>query len=473
MYIMSMGLNYKSAPVEIRERFALPESDLEGALEQLRASGQVKESVIVSTCNRTEVYAVVESKPAGEQESRRFLSELSGLPVESFTDYLYEHGEQEAIRHLFRVTSGLDSMVLGETQILGQMREAFLYSQEHGATGPIFNYLFKRAVTAAKRAHTETKIGENAVSVSYAAVELAKKVFESLDDKTVLIIGAGKMSELTAKHLNANGATRVVVVNRTYSRAKELADKFNGRALDMNSLDLALREADIVVSSTGAKGYVVTKDQIQATMKQRRHRPLFLIDIAVPRDLDPAMAKVDNVFLYDIDDLEGVIAVNMQERAREAEKVGMIIGEEMAAFRQWMHEQQAAPLIMKLREKAKTAQSNLMHNLTNKVPNLSEKEKHTVNKLTMSMINQLIHEPIVQVKEMASEKDAALYLETFARLFGLDNLPEEPPAVAPAERAEQQVAAAMAVTAQIKQARQEEASAKAKVGGLLERIGAR
>jgi glutamyl-tRNA reductase len=484
MYIMVVGLNYKSAPVEIRERFALPESDLGAALERLRASGQVNEAVIVSTCNRTEVYTVVESRKVGEAESRQFLSELSGLPVEQFVAHLYELGEQEAVRHLFRVTAGLDSMVLGETQILGQVREAFLFAQEQGATGPIFNNLFRRAVTVAKRAHSETKIGENAVSVSYAAVELAKKIFESLNDKTVLIIGAGKMSELTAKHLNANGATRVVVVNRTYSRAKELADKFNGRALDMNSLDLALREADIVVSSTGAEGYVVTKEQVQATMKQRRHRPLFLIDIAVPRDLDPAMAKLDNVFLYDIDDLEGVIAVNLQERAREAEKVGIIIGEEMAAFRQWMHEQQAAPLIMKLREKAMGAQAALMQNLANKVPNLTEKERHTVNKLTMSMINQLIHEPIVQVKEMASEKEAAFYLETFARLFGLDKQSSErevagkkqsPPVKAEAKvRPEpQSTAVAVAVTAQIKQARQEEAPTKAKVASLLDRISVR
>jgi glutamyl-tRNA reductase len=478
MYIMVVGLNYRSAPVEIRERFALPESDLEGALQRVLADGRVTECVIVSTCNRTEVYVVAEDRASGEEAIRRYLSELSGLRREQFEPHLYQHGEFEAVRHLFRVTAGLDSMVLGETQILGQVRSAFLFAQEHRATGSIFNNLFRRSVTVAKRAHTETHIGENAVSVSYAAVELAKKIFESLDEKTVLVIGAGKMSELTAKHLNANGATRVFVVNRTYDRAKELADKFKGKALDMNSLDLALREADIVVSSTGAEGYVVTKAHVQETMKKRRHRPLFLIDIAVPRDLDPEMTKIDNVFLYDIDDLEGVIAVNMQERQREAEKVGAIIGEEMVAFRHWLNEQEAIPLIQSLREKALQSQSNLMQNLINKVPNLTDKDVHTVNKLTMSMVNQFIHEPIKQVKEMATEPSAEVYLEAFARIFALAEANErqvpvgsdKPQGRAPVDAAKN-TEAAVAVTKQIEQARQEEAPAKARLAGILGRLG--
>ncbi|MGZ4032045.1 MAG: glutamyl-tRNA reductase [Tumebacillaceae bacterium] len=471
MYIMVVGLNYRSAPVEIRERFALPDSDLEEALQTLRASERVSECVIVSTCNRTEIYAVGETRQAGERAIRQFLSELSGLPSQQFEPHLYQYVDQEAVRHLFRVASGLDSMVLGETQILGQVRTGFLFAQEHKATGPIFNNLFRRAVTAAKRAHSETHIGENAVSVSYAAVELAKKIFESLDQKTVLIIGAGKMSELTAKHLNSNGATKVIVCNRTYERAKELADKFNGKAMDMNSLDLALREADIVVSSTGAEGYVVTKDHVQATMKKRRHRPLFLIDIAVPRDLDPDMCKIENVFLYDIDDLEGVIEANMQERAREAEKVGVIIGEEMAAFRHWMNEQEAIPLIQQLREKAMGAQTVLMQNLINKVPNLTDKDVHTVNKLTMSMINQLIHEPMKQVKEMATEKEAELYLEAFTRIFGLEVEKPQTDEETKESNAPQATVAAKVVRAQLEQTRQEEASTKARATGIRGRFG--
>ncbi len=456
MYIMVVGLNYRSAPVEIRERFALPAGDLGEAIESLKRSGRISEVVLVSTCNRTEIYAVVEERVVGQDEIFTFLSKMSGVSRQMFLPHLYQFGEGEAVRHLFRVASGLDSMVLGETQILGQVRQAFLFAQGAQATGPIFNNLFRRAVTVAKRAHAETKIGENAVSVSYAAVELAKKIFESLDQKTVLLIGAGKMSELTAKHLNANGATRVLVVNRTYERAKELADKFEGKALDLNSLDLALKEADIVVSSTGAEGYVVTKEHVQATMKQRRHRPLFLIDIAVPRDLDPEMGKLDNVFLYDIDDLEGVIAVNLQERQKEAEKVGVIIGEELGAFKMWLNQQEAIPLIQKLREKAMEAQSSLMQSLVNKVPNLSEKELHTVNKLTNAMINQLIHEPIKQVKEMAGEQEADLYLEAFSRIFGLEEEQQEPERVQTEVR--QMTAVIASAARQIEQTRQEEAA---------------
>ncbi|MBL0387128.1 glutamyl-tRNA reductase [Tumebacillus sp. ITR2] len=500
MYIMVVGLNYRSAPVEIRERFALQESQLDGALSKLRASGDLHEVVLVSTCNRTEIYAVAEERAGGEEAIHGFLAELSGVPRAKFLPHLYQYGENAAIRHLFRVTAGLDSMVLGETQILGQVRSGFLFSQEIGATGPVFNNLFKRSVTVAKRAHNETKIGENAVSVSYAAVELAKKIFESLDHKTVLVIGAGKMSELTAKHLNANGATRVIVVNRTYQRAKELADKFNGKALDMNSLDLALKEADIVVSSTGAEGYVVTKAHVQATMKARRHRPLFLIDIAVPRDLDPEMCKVDNVFLYDIDDLEGVIAVNMKERAKEAEKVEGIIAEEMIAFRQWQNEQNAKPLIMKLRESAMANQAQLMQNLVNKVPGLTDKDIHTVNKLTTALINQMIHGPITQVKEMAAEKEADMYLEVFARIFGLENTVDEPAGKKDSDKQSPQkpangqsagtaqpvkeatpmvqaiglnanAAAKVAVTKQLEQTRQEEAPAATRTMGLRGRWG--
>lgn len=475
MYIMVVGLNFRSAPVEIRERFALPADGLGDAISRLKQSGRIAEVVLVSTCNRTEVYAVVEERIDGQDEIYKFLSEMSGVSRQAFLPHLYQYGEGDAVRHLFRVASGLDSMVLGETQILGQVRQAFLFAQEMQATGSIFNNLFRRAVTVAKRAHAETKIGENAVSVSYAAVELAKKIFESLDQKTVLIIGAGKMSELTAKHLNANGATRVLVVNRTYERAKELADKFHGKALDMNSLDLALKEADIVVSSTGAEGYVVTREHVQATMKQRRHRPLFLIDIAVPRDLDPEMSKIDNVFLYDIDDLEGVIKVNMAERQKEAEKVGEIIGEELGAFKMWLNQQEAIPLIHKLREKALAAQSNLMQNLINKMPNLSEKELHTVNKLTNAMVNQLIHEPIKQVKEMAGEREAELYLEAFIRIFGLEDEQQEQKEQQKAAQAEvrQMTAVIAAATRQIEQSRQEEAASSGAKRSLLTRIGSR
>ncbi|WP_018131499.1 glutamyl-tRNA reductase [Effusibacillus pohliae] len=419
MNIVVVGLNYRTAPVEIRERFSVSDKVLSGALQQLAEADELLETVIVSTCNRTEVYAVTDAPDFGREAIIQFLADASGIDREVFLPYLYTHVDDQAVRHLFRVTCGLDSMVLGETQILGQVRDAFLHAQELKVTGPTFNNLFKRAVTLAKQAHSQTEIGRHAVSVSYAAVELAKKIFEELDNKTVLIIGAGKMSELTAKHMFASGARRVLVVNRTFERAKELADKFEGHALELKSIDLALKEADIVISSTGAEGYVVSKNQVAAVMKQRRYRPLFLIDIAVPRDLDPEINKLDNVFLYDIDDLEGVIAANLEERKKEAEKISVIIEQELVAFKQWQTERAAIPLIQAVQKKAGDIQQAAMESLQNKLPNLTERELWQIQKHTMHMINQMLHEPIRQIKEMAAEPQAELYLEVFSRIFGL------------------------------------------------------
>lgn len=419
MNILVVGLNYRTAPVEIRERFSVSEEALNGALRRLTESSHLLESVVVSTCNRTEIYAVTNTAEFGRDEILSYLENASGVKREVFLPYLYIHSEETAVRHLLRVTSGLDSMVLGETQILGQVREAFLRAQQAGVTGSMFNNLFKRSITFAKYAHSETEIGRHAVSVSYAAVELAKKIFEELNDKTILVIGAGKMSELTAKHLYSSGARRVLVVNRTFERAKELADKFEGHALELKSLDLALKEADIVVSSTGAENYVVDKQQIAAVMKQRRNRPLFLIDIAVPRDLDPEINKLANVYLYDIDDLEGVIAANLEERHKEAEKISVLIEQEVTAFKQWQTEQAAVPMISALRVKGNTIQKAVMESLQNKLPDLSDRDLHLLQKHTNQIINQLLHEPIKQLKEMAHEPQAELYLETFSRLFGL------------------------------------------------------
>lgn len=421
MNILAMGLNYRTAPVEIRECFSLSGEALGESLQRLAAYPALRERVIVSTCNRTEIYAVAENLPEGKQNICEFLSQISGVAREALLPHLYIYADQEAVRHLFRVASGLDSMILGETQILGQVRDSFFLAQERGHTGSIFNQLFKRAVTAAKRAHTETDIGKNAVSVSYAAVELAKKIFDDLNNKTVLIIGAGKMSELTAKHLHASGARRVMVVNRTKERAEELATRFQGRAFGMESLARTLKEADIVISSTGAPDYIVTREMLADIMKQRRGRALFLFDIAVPRDLDPEINKLDNVYLYDIDDLEGVIAQNLQEREREAEKVGLIIGEEMAEFKQWLNQQQVVPLITALRAKGDAIQQSVMHSLKNKLPHLTEREQLVLEKHTHSIVNQLLRDPIQQVKKMALEPDSTLYLEVFARIFALQS----------------------------------------------------
>lgn len=447
MNILVVGLNYRTAPVEIRERFSVSDQLLTSSLQELSSSDHLLETVVLSTCNRTEIYALTSEVGFGKDEIIDYLANASGISREVFFPFLYIYTDQMAVRHLFRVTCGLDSMVLGETQILGQVRDAFLFAQSSGTTGSTFNQLFKRTVTLAKYAHSETEIGRHAVSVSYAAVELAKKIFEELEDKTILIIGAGKMSELTAKHLYSSGASRVLVVNRTFARAKELADKFEGHAFELKSLDFAMKEADIVISSTGADGYVVVKEQVASVMKQRRNRPLFLIDIAVPRDLDPEINKLPNVYLYDIDDLEGVIAANMEERKKEADKISVLLEEELVAFKQWQTEQAAVPLIAALREKANGIQGSVMESLQHKLPNLTEKELVHLQKHTMSIVNQLLREPIQQLKEMSTEPQAEIYLEAFSRIFGLTlEPPKRNMKHSPQPEGEKPVAPAVAAT---------------------------
>lgn len=421
MHILAIGLNYRTAPVEIREKFAFADQDRLEALRKLQHTKSILECVIVGTCNRTELYAVVDQLHTGRHFMKTFLSEWFEMSRDQFENHLYVKENDAAVQHLFRVACGLDSMVLGETQILGQVKDAFQLSQENGATGTVFNTLFKQAVTLAKRAHSETDINKNAVSTSYAAIELGKKVFGYFTDKTVLVLGAGKMSELTAKHLHANGAARVLVANRTYERALSLAEKFRGKAIEMDRLQEALTLADIVISSTGADGYVVTKQHVAAVMRKRMGRPLFLIDIAVPRDLDPAINDLDGVYLYDIDDLEGIVEANMRERAREAEKIGVMIGEELVAFKAWLGTLGVVPLISALREKLLTHQQEAMRNIANKCPDLTDKEVRLINKQTRSLINQIMHDPIVRIKEMSGQPGADEALEMFIRLFALEN----------------------------------------------------
>ncbi|MBO8172518.1 MAG: glutamyl-tRNA reductase [Bacillaceae bacterium] len=425
MNILSIGINHKTAPVEIRERFVFQQERMSEALKTLHQTKSIQECVILSTCNRMEIYAVVDQLNTGRHYIKSFLSNWFGMNKADFTDYLYIREDDDAVDHLFHVICGLDSMVLGETQILGQVRDAFLFAQEQGTTSNIFNSLFKQAVTLAKKAQTETNIGENAVSVSYAAVELAKKVFGSFKKKSVLIIGAGKMSELTARHLHANGVGSVTVANRTYERASRLAEQFDGNACTMDQLEEALRHTDILISSTGSEDYVLTRSDMDTIMKVRGDRPLFMIDIAVPRDLDPAINDLDNVYLYDIDDLEGIVDANLQERAREAEKIEVMIGEELVAFKNWLQTLGVVPLITSLREKAMNIQAEAVKNIENKLPDLTEKEKRIIRKYTRSMINQLMHDPIVSVKELASEADRDDKLELFTRIFGLEELVEE------------------------------------------------
>ena len=342
------------------------------------------------------------------------------MKKDQFQKHLYTYENEKAIEHLFRVTSGLDSMVIGETQILGQVRDAFLASQQLKATGSYFNTLFKQAVTLAKKAHSETGISNNPVSISYAAVELGKRIFGTYMNKTVMIIGAGKMSELTVKHLYANGANRVIVVNRTFERAQELAHKFKGIPCTLDEMPNHLSDVDIIISSTGAPGYVLTKNDIQSHVQKRKSRPLFMMDIAVPRDLDPQISGLPNVFLYDIDDLEHIVDKHLQERKREAAKIEVMITAEIAAFEQWTKTLGVSPLISALQTRANHIHEETMENMLKKLPDLDEREIKVIRKLTKSIVNQVLRDPILRIKEMAGERHGDDALDIFTKLFALE-----------------------------------------------------
>ncbi|MER2114647.1 glutamyl-tRNA reductase [Solibacillus isronensis] len=421
MHTLVVGLNYKTAPVEIREKLSFIESDLPNAMEALQKQKSILENVIISTCNRTEIYAVVDQLHTGRYYIKQFLANWFNIPMEQFEDHLFIREEDESLNHLFRVTAGIDSMVLGETQILGQVKKSFLQGQEIGTTGTVYNQLFKQAVTFAKRAHSETAIGENAVSVSYAAVELAKKIFGSLKDKHVAILGAGKMGELAIQNLYGNGVGKVTVINRTFEKAQNLASKFDGDAKAMNELQCTLLEADILISSTGATDYVIDQDLMKDVAKFRKGDPLFMVDIAVPRDLDPRIGDVPNVFLYDIDDLQGIVQANLAERERAANEITAMIQEEIIQFKDWFNTLGVVPVISALRKKAATIQEETMMSIENKMPNLTERERKILNKHTKSIINQLLKTPILQAKELANEKNAEAQLALFQQIFGIED----------------------------------------------------
>lgn len=423
MHLTLVGLSHKTAPVAIREKLAFPAQRQEEALTQLVSSDAVVEAVILSTCNRTEVYAVTASGHDGPAAIIDFLADFNDLDRHELIRYLYISEGEAVVRHLFRVVSSLDSMVLGEAQILGQVKEAYEHAFRYQATGRVFNKLFRQSFEVGKRVRTETSIGENAVSISYAAVELAKRVFDTLEGRTVLILGAGKMSELTAKNLVGAGVSRTLVANRTYERAVELAERFGGEAIPYDQLFERMHEADIVISSTAAPGYVITKDAL-ARVLNRRRGPLFLIDIALPRDIDPECAKLDDAFVYNIDDLNGVVSANLEERMREARRAEAIIEEEMAEFEAWLDSMAVVPTVAAIRAKAEKVRTEELEKALKRLDGLSEKEIKIVDALTQSIVNKLLHGPTARLKQVANDRYGIGYIEAARYLYGLDSNPE-------------------------------------------------
>ncbi len=418
MNILAIGLNHKTAVIEIREKLAFDGTKLAEAITILKKSHDVKEHLILSTCNRVEIYAVVKDTASGIEYLKQFLSDFHKVPHEPLDKALYVYSEGKALKHIFRVASSLDSMVVGEPQILGQLKDAFDLALKNKSTGVFLNKLMKKTISVAKRIRTETKIAESAVSISFAAVELAKKIFEELLTKTVMLIGAGEMAELAARHLINNGAKEVLVTNRTYERAEEVAGEFNGKVVDFDKFQDELIHTDIVICSTGAPNYILLKEPMQNIMKQRKNMPMFIIDISVPRNIDPEINDIDNVYLYDIDDLEGVININIQERNKEAEKAGMIVDNEVDSFLKWQASLSSVPVIVALRDRAETIKKQELEKCFKKLGHLNGEDIKSIESLTTSIINKLIHLPIAALKSEIEDKD--IMVDIIRRAFDLN-----------------------------------------------------
>jgi glutamyl-tRNA reductase len=419
MHIVIVGLSHKTAPVEIRERLAFAPTAMERPLRQLLELPTVAEGLIVSTCNRVELCVTTKEPDAAIAALRRFLAEYHEITNDEINDNLYDYQGEEAIRHLFRVASSLDSMVLGEPQILGQIKTAYGYAAEFKTAGLILNRFLHKAFSVAKRVRTETAIASNAVSVSFAAVELARKIFDRLDNKGVMIIGAGEMCELAAKHFVASGVSKVLVTNRTFERAEKLAAEFEGSAVPFDDFADHLAEVDIVMTSTGAPNFILGQRQMEEVLKRRKNKPMFLIDIAVPRDIDPKVNKLDNTYLYDVDDLQGVVQANLKERKKEASKAEAIVEQEIGQFHQWLGNLEVKPTVIALRQKFEEIRKQELEKTFGNLKDLSTKQRKSIEAMAGAIINKVLHKPTSVLKNAQNEASGEDYVDAVRVLFDL------------------------------------------------------
>lgn len=415
-----LGLNHKTADVELRECLAFSEDETGDALKEMGSLPAVEEMLLLSTCNRVEVLFTTKAPELAVRSVMEGIARCKKLPCDEFAGALYHVTAKDAVRHIFRVAASLDSLVVGEPQILGQIKEAYRKSVESGTSGVIINRLLHKTFSLAKRVRTETGIGGHAVSISYAAVELSKKIFGSLEDKEALLIGAGEMAELAVEHLIQNRIRKVHVANRTFERAMELASRFSGQALTMEEILTALTRVDIIISSTGAKGFILTKDQVKSVLRQRKNRPMFFIDIAVPRDIDPAINRLSNTYVYDVDDLKSVVAENIQDRYREARKAERIVEESVVRFMQWYESLNVVPTIVSLRSKFGCIAEQEVNRTFQALSHLSDKDREAILRMTDAMINKILHDPTVFLKTNGHNKKKSHYLDAARKLFNLD-----------------------------------------------------
>ena len=423
MSIILLGLNYKSAPVEIREKVSMSKSNIKRNLEYLQQMESVDGIAVLSTCNRTEFYMDAQDGSKAVNGLMKFISWYSKSPVELLEQHMYVKRERDAVEHLFTVAAGLDSMILGESQIQGQVQDAYNYALEYHLSNNVINTLLMSALTLGKRVRTETYIDRQAVSISSAAVELAKQELGTLDGKTVLIIGAGDTSELAARHLVSNGITGVIVANRTFDRAQRLADEFGGKAIRLDHFGSYLDSADIVISCTASPKYIIEKKDIEHLV-QMRTKPLFFMDIAVPRDIDPAVAELDNVFLHDIDDMQNVVAQNLEGRQREAVKAREIVAEELDNFFFGLDSLLVVPTIIKLREQAEEIKKREVEKALRRIEDVTPREQKIIEQLAHSIVSQWLHKPMYNLRYLAGshEDRVECYMRAIDDLFGLSEV---------------------------------------------------
>ncbi len=408
-HLVLIGINHNTAPIEVRERLAIPAGRLADATRTLLHQPGIREGLILSTCNRVELVTLQEDTPATEDNKAdllRFLHEYFAVPAHTIQPHLYEFREREAVRHLFRVASSLDSMVVGEPQILGQVKESYTVAREVGAVSSQLDTLLQRAFTVAKKVRNETQIGSSSVSIASVAVDLARKIFGSLQGKTVLLVGAGKMSELAARHLIQQGAASILVANRTQSRAEKIAAEFNGIVIPFDDLYAEADRADIVITSTGAPQKLFGRSHGQHFLHRRRNRPMFFIDIAVPRDVDPGMNDVEGCFVYDIDDLQQVASVNLADRSREAAAAENIVTREVEKYQQRLQSRDAVPAILALQQNAEAIREAEVKRLQSKLATLTPEQQAAVEALTRSLTAKLLHPQLVALRRSPERRSS-------------------------------------------------------------------
>jgi glutamyl-tRNA reductase len=419
MNLALVGINHRTAPVEVRERMHIPESRLARAVSDLIHREGIREGLILSTCNRVEVVTSAEDGVDAEPIIQQFLADHHQFELGPYQRFFYSYQQQEVVRHLFRVATSLDSMIVGEPQILGQLKRAYALAREAGGLNGNLEEIVNQALAVARRVRRETALGSAAVSVSYAAVELAKKIFGSLEGKTVFVIGAGKMSELAAKHLRRSGASAIYVTNRTYERAVQLAEAFRGTAIAFEQLFEHLPKADIVISSTGAPGYVVNKELAARILSARRNRPVFFVDIAVPRDIDPLVNELDNAFVYDIDDLGQVVEANKKQRAREAVWAEEIVQEEVQKTMRRLASRDLVPTIVALEDRLNAIRASEIERYSSRLGILTPEQRQAVDALTRGIMNKILHGPITELKSGAGQPEGVALVRLVRKIFGL------------------------------------------------------